>query len=80
MDFLEKILRVTPLLLKFAPTGFLGSGGGEIYAVFDEESESEVENIEILRPDLEIQENHKKLEILISPYFPNISIDFWGVL
>ena len=28
--------------------------GGEIYTVFDEESESEVENLEILHPDLEI--------------------------
>ena len=44
------------MLLKFAPTGFWGPGG-EIYTVFDEESESEVENLEILHPDLEIQEN-----------------------
>ena len=30
------------------------------YTVFDEESESEVENLEILHPDLEIQENQGK--------------------
>ena len=36
-----------------------GGSGGEIYTVFDEESESEVENLEILHPDLEIQENHE---------------------
>ena len=29
--------------------------GGDIYTIFDEESESEVENLEILHPDLEIQ-------------------------
>ena len=33
----------------------MGGSGGEIYTVFDEESESEVENLEILHPDLEIQ-------------------------
>ena len=38
----------------------VGGSGGEIYTVFDEESESEVENLEILHPDLEIQENQKK--------------------
>ena len=40
---------------------FFGSGG-EIYTVFDEESESEseVKNLEILHPDLEIQENQQK--------------------
>ena len=32
-----------------------GGSGGEIYTVFDEESESEVENLEILHPDLEIK-------------------------
>ena len=47
---------------------FLEGSGGEIYTVFDEESESEVENLEILHPDLEIKENHQKIEILISPY------------
>ena len=30
-----------------------GGSGGEIYTVFDEESESEAENLEILQPDLE---------------------------
>jgi len=30
------------------------------YTGFDEESESEVENLEILHPDLEIQENQEK--------------------
>ena len=39
----------------------VGGSGGEIYTVFDEESESEVENLEILHPDLEIQENQEKL-------------------
>ena len=38
----------------------VGGSGGEIYTVFDEESESEVENLEILHPDLEIQENQEK--------------------
>ena len=38
---------------------FLGSVG-EICTVFDEESESEVENLEILHPDLEIKENPQK--------------------
>ena len=47
--------------------------GGEIYTVFDEESESEVENLEILHPDLEIKENPKKSR---SPYFPLFS--FFG--
>ena len=32
----------------------VGGSGGEIYTVFDEESESEVENLEILHPDLEV--------------------------
>ena len=31
-----------------------------IYTVFDEESESEVESLEILHPDLEVQENPPK--------------------
>ena len=35
---------------------FDGSGG-EIRALFDEESEFEVEDLEILHPDLEIEEN-----------------------
>ena len=33
---------------------FSGSSGGEIYTVFDEESESEVENREILHPAIAI--------------------------
>ena len=37
-----------------------GSSGGEIYTDFDEESESDVENLEILHPDLEIKENPEK--------------------
>ena len=37
----------------------LGGSGGEIYTVFDEESESEVENLEILHPDLEIHEKQR---------------------
>ena len=45
---------------------FLVGSGGEIYTVFDEESESEVENLDILHPDLEIQENQEKIE---KPYF-----------
>ena len=48
-----------PLLLEFAPPCFFGSEG-EIYIVFDEESKSEVKNLEIRHPDLEIQENHAK--------------------
>ena len=35
--------------------------GSEIYADFDEQSESEVKNIEILHPDLEIDENRCKV-------------------
>ena len=46
---------------------FWGGSGGEIYTVFDEESESEVENLEILHPDLEIKENQTKQE---NPNFP----------
>ena len=38
-----------------------------MYTVFDEESESEVENPGFFHPDLENQENHKKIE---NPYFP----------
>ena len=45
---------------------FEGSGG-KIYTVLDEESESEVKNLEILQPGLEIKENQTKMEILISP-------------
>ena len=44
-----------------------GGSGGEIYTVFDDESESEVENLEILHPDPEIKEKQKKIE---NPYFP----------
>ena len=42
----------------------MGGSGGEIYTVFDEESESEVENLEqeILHPDLEIKKNKKNIE------------------
>ena len=36
------------------------TSGCEIYTIFDEESESEVENLEILHPDLEIEENQEK--------------------
>ena len=45
--------------------------------VFDEESESEVENLEILHPDLEIQEIRKNVE---NPYFLifDISLVFRG--
>ena len=41
-------------------TTIFGGSGGEIYTVFDEESESEVENLEILHPDLELKENSDK--------------------
>ena len=41
---IEKIEKITTIR---------GGSGGEIYTVFDEESESEVENHEILHPDLE---------------------------
>ena len=41
------------------PTFCLGSGG-EIYTAFDEESESEVWNLEILHPDLETKEKQIK--------------------
>ena len=41
-------------------TIFSGSGG-EIYTVWDEESESEVENLGILHPDLEIKEKNLKI-------------------
>ena len=44
-----------------------GGSGGEIYTVFDEESESEVENLEILHPESAIRESHQKIE---NPYFP----------
>ena len=37
-----------------------GGSGGEIYTIFDEESEFEVENLEILHPDLEIKEKPEK--------------------
>ena len=53
----------------------MGSGG-EIYTVFDEESESEVENLEILHPDLEIQENQGKRRNLYFSIFSYVS--FWG--
>ena len=53
-----------------------GGSGGEIYTVVDEESESEVENLEILHPDLAIKENSEKrwksLFLFISP------ISFFG--
>ena len=39
---------------------FLPSTQGEVYTAFDQESESEVQNIEILQPDLDIKENHPK--------------------
>ena len=52
----------------------LGGSGGEIYTVFDEESESDVKNLEILYPDFEIKENQNKswksLFPLISPVSP----------
>ena len=48
---------------------FLGGSGGEIYTAFDEESESEVENLESLHPELEIRENHQKIEHLDFPLF-----------
>ena len=50
----------------------MGVSGGEMYTVFDEESESEVENLEILHPDLEIKiskfrkKNRKKSRLLDS--------------
>ena len=49
----------------------LGGSGGEICRVFDEESESEVKNLENLHPDLEIKEKQKEtLKIMIFLYFP----------
>ena len=47
----------------------VGGSGGEIYTVFDEESESEVENLEILHPDLEIKE--KPLKSITCLFFIN---------
>ena len=51
---------ITPPVIKVRAPIFFGGSGGEIYTVFDEESESEVENLEILHPDLEIKENQTK--------------------
>ena len=54
-----------------------GGSGGEVYTVFDQESESDVKNLEILHPDTEIKENHPKTRFsrvplfnLEFPYFP----------
>ena len=58
---------ITPPVIKDRPHRFFGFRGGEIYTVFDEESESEVGNLEILHPDLEIKQNPPKNE---NPYFP----------
>ena len=43
------------------PTTISTGSGGEIYTVFDEESESEVENLETLHADLEINEKTSKM-------------------
>ena len=43
--------------------------GSEIFTVSDEESESEVKDLEILHPDSEITENHPK-EIRLNPLSP----------
>ena len=43
-----------PPVIKLRAPMVLGGSGGEIYTVFDEESESEVENLGFLHPDLEI--------------------------
>ena len=54
-----------------------GRSGGEMYTAFDEESESEVKNLENLHPDLEIKEKQKKtLKILIPLYFPFFGGEF----
>ena len=71
---------ITPPVIKVrAPVFFWGSGG-EIYTALDEESESEVENLEILHPDLEIKENQENVEnpyfLFISPISPFFG---WGV-
>ena len=47
-----------------------GSGGEIYYSVFEEESESEVDNLEILHPDLEIKEKPKSVENRYFPLFP----------
>ena len=60
---------VRDLARRAKATGFCGSGG-EIYIVVDEESESQVENLEILHPDLEIKEKPKNTENLYFPLFP----------
>ena len=51
---------ITPPCYQTSSPQVFGSSGGEIYTAFDEESESEVENLEILHPDLEIKENPEK--------------------
>ena len=48
-----------------------GDSGGEIYTVFDKESESDIKILEILHPDVEIKENLEKyLKLIFVPYFP----------
>ena len=57
---LEKSKKIHTTIVLFSVPTFLFDSGCEIYTVFDEEFESEVENLEILHPDLEIQEIRKK--------------------
>ena len=52
---------ITPPVIKVRAPMVVGGSGGEIYTVFDEESESEVENLGFLHPDLEIKENQENL-------------------
>ena len=62
-EIANKPVRTLPVsVLKWALSvlnhRFFAEGGSETFTGFDRESKSEVENLEILHPDLEIKENH----------------------